>query len=129
MTLPLRYPRLWVTLGWIFVMAAVIVCLLPGCSVALPTYNDKLMHALGYIALVLWFTGIYPRTRYLVIATLLFLMGVAVEFLQEWMHAGRQRDMNDVVANGAGIVIGIVLSLTVLGGWMQKVEAWITPRG
>jgi VanZ family protein len=129
MTLPLRYPRLWVTLGWVFVTAAVIVCLLPGGSVALPTYNDKLMHALGYIALVLWFTGIYPRTRYLVIATLLFIMGVAVEFVQEWMHAGRQRDMNDIVANGVGIAIGIVLSLTVLGGWMQKVEAWIAPGG
>jgi VanZ family protein len=130
MTLPLRFPRLWVTLGWVFVVAAVIVCLMPGQDLgALVNYNDKLMHALGYIALVVWFTGIYPRSRYWLIAVLLFAMGVAVEYLQEWMHAGRQRDWNDVVANSVGIVIGIVLSLLLLGGWMQKVENWIAPRG
>ena len=130
MTLPLRYPRLWVALGWLFVVAAVGVCLLPGQDLgALANYNDKLMHATGYTALVIWFTGIYPRSRYVAIAVLLFGMGVAVEYLQEWMHAGRQRDWADVLANSVGIIIGVSLSLLLLGGWMQKVENWIAPRG
>jgi len=77
----------------------------------------------------LWFTGIYPRSRYLLIALLLFAMGVTVEFAQGWMHAGRQRDFSDVVANTLGIAAGIGLSLLCMGGWMQKVEGWLRPRG
>jgi len=130
MTLPLRYPRLWVALGWLFVTAAVVVCLLPGRDLgALASYNDKFMHVSGYVALVVWFTGIYPRSRYFVIALLLFAMGIAVELAQGWMHAGRQADFSDVVANTVGILLGVSSSLLFLGGWMQKVEGWLVPRG
>ncbi|MBC7984215.1 MAG: VanZ family protein [Candidatus Obscuribacterales bacterium] len=129
MTLLLRYPRLWVTLGWTFVIAAVTVSLLPGRTVMSVSYNDKVAHTVAYVLLTLWFTGIYPRSRYALIASGLFILGVAVEFAQDWMQLGRQRDFADVIANSTGITVGIALALTILGGWMQKVEGWLSSRG
>jgi VanZ family protein len=84
--------------------------------------NDKVEHAAGYMALTLWFAGIYPRSRYLWIAVALFAMGVAVEFLQGWMSLGRNSDPRDVLANTVGIAIGLAIAVTALGGWVQRVE-------
>jgi len=123
--LPLRFPRLWLALGWVFVLLAFAACLAPSNTPGLATLfalNDKVEHALGYIALTLWFTGIYSRSRYIWIAIALFAMGVSVEFLQGWMSLGRNRDPYDVLANTTGIAIGISLALVLLGGWMQRVE-------
>jgi VanZ family protein len=129
MLLPLRYPRLWLALGWFFVVLALYFCLAPSGIPGTENVNDKFMHILGYVALTLWFTGIYPRSRYVVIAVSLFAMGVAVELLQGAMNMGRVAEVRDVYADVVGIAIGIVLSLLVLGGWAQQVEAWVGPRG
>ena len=128
MTLPLRFPRLWVTLGWVFVVAASVASLLPGGTPGLDLANDKVEHIAGYAGLTLWFAGIYPRSRYWLIALGLLTMGIVMEFAQGWMHMGRQRDFADVIANSTGIAVGMLLALTILGGWMQKMENWIAPR-
>lgn len=120
----LRHPRLWQLLGWMLVAGAIILSLLPGSSLPhLPT-SDKFKHALVYAVLSLWFAGIYPRSRYVWIAALLFALGVAIEFAQGAMRLGRERDYLDVVANSAGIFIGLTLALLWLGDWVQRVEGW-----
>jgi hypothetical protein len=40
------------------------------------------------------------------------------------MALGRQRDFLDVLANSAGIVLGLTLALVWLGDWVQRVEGW-----
>jgi len=126
MTLPLRYPRLWVTLAWVFVALALAASLAPGGAPGMNLLNDKVEHMGGYLLLALWFAGIYPRSRYWLIAAGLFCMGVVVELLQGGMHWGRHRDIYDVYANTAGIALGLALAWSALGGWMLRVENWLT---
>ena len=128
MLLPLRFPRLWLVFGWVLVAAATFVCLVPNGVPGTADINDKFMHSVGYFGLTLWFTGIYPRSRYWLIAISLVAMGIAIEILQGAMHAGRNADPYDVVANSFGIAAGLALALTILGGWMQRIESWIAPR-
>jgi VanZ family protein len=125
MLLPLRHPRFWLVLGWVFVAVATVASLVPVQRLPLPAgVNDKFAHVAGYGLLTLWFTGIYPRSRYVMIAIGLFLMGVLIEWAQGSMHVGRQADVRDVVANCAGIGVGLMLASVWLGGWAQRVEGW-----
>ena len=123
MLLPLRYPKLWLVLGWFFVAAATLASLVPVQRLPLPPgLNDKFEHITGYALLTLWFTGIYPRSRYFLIAVCLFAMGVLIEFAQGSMHYGRQADVHDVIANTLGIGVGLMLATLWLGGWAQWIE-------
>ena len=129
--LPLRFPRWWLALGWLFVVLALLACLVPPGAPGLDglfAVNDKVEHATGYAALTIWFAGMYSRSRYAWIAAALFAMGVMVEFLQGWMSLGRNSDPFDVLANTTGIAIGIVLSLTILSGWAQRIESVLFKR-
>lgn len=129
MPLALRYPRLWLLSGWTLVVLAIIVSVLPVHRLPHPSgVDDKVEHMVGYAVLSLWFAGIYPKSRYMIIAIGLFVMGVAIEWAQGAMHLGRQADVRDVVANTAGILSGLTLALVWLGGWAQRVEAWTKRR-
>ena len=124
--LPLRFPRLWLALGWAAVVFAIVVCLLPMSE--LPTVNasDKTEHFTAYLLLSLWFAGIYPRARYWIIAIGLCVLGVLIEFAQGAMHLGRHADPMDVVANSTGIVAGLTVCWLGLGGWAQWVEGLVS---
>jgi VanZ family protein len=124
--LPLRFPRLWLGLGWLAVTLAIVACLVPMSKLPQPpSLSDKSEHILGYVLLSCWFAGIYPRSRYWIIGILLASMGVLIEFAQGAMHYGRQADPYDVLANCTGILIGLLLSRLFLGGWAQRVEALV----
>ena len=125
MLLPLRYPRAWLVLGWLLVALAIVVSLIPWNSLPSVGGNDKFQHAFGYAVLAVWFAGIYPRSRYPIIAVGLFVMGISIEWLQGAMHAGRARELNDVVANVSGILVGLTLALLGLGGWARRVEGLV----
>jgi VanZ family protein len=124
--LPLRYPRLWLSLGWTAVALAIFVCLVPIDRLPQPpNVSDKTEHFLAYLLLSVWFAGIYPRTRYWVIGLGLFVMGVLIEFAQGTMHLGRHADALDVLANSSGMLVGLLLCWLWLGGWAQRIESWI----
>ena len=124
--LPLRYPRLWLSLGWTAVVFAIVVSLIPASQLPQPpNVSDKTEHFVAYLLLSLWFAGIYPRARYWIIAIGLCVMGVLIEFAQGAMHFGRQADILDVLANSTGVVVGLGLSLMWLGGWAQRIETWV----
>lgn len=121
--LVLRHPRTWLVIGWTLVILATYVSLIPAKSLPSVGVSDKFEHAFGYAVLTLWFTGIYPRSRYLYIAIGMFLLGVTIEFLQGAMHLGRMRDYHDVIANTGGIAIGLIAARLGLGGWAQWIES------
>ena len=110
-------------MGWILVVGAVLASLMPSHSLPPTGANDKLEHAVAYTVLALWFAGVYPRSRYLVIALGLFVMGVGIEWAQGAMNLGRYSDVRDVVANSLGIALGLALAIAGLGGWAERVEA------
>lgn len=122
----LRYRRAWMTFGWIAVVAALILSLIPS-QMTPDVTNDKVEHALGYTALMLWFCGVYPRSRYWVVAACLVGMGILVEVLQGAMNLGRHADVEDVLANGGGIAVGWALALTILAEWPRRIEALFVP--
>jgi VanZ family protein len=125
MLLALRHPRLWLVSGWILVVLAVIVSIMPPSELPkVGGVSDKLEHAVAYSALALWFAGIYPKSRYPLIGVALLVMGIVIEGLQGAMNLGRQADLRDVYANTLGIVSGLLLALIWLGGWAQRVESW-----
>jgi len=92
---------------------------------AISAINDKVEHSGGYALLTMWFTGIYPRARYGLIALGLLALGISLEWCQGAMHLGRTRDMFDVAANSAGIAAGLTLALLWSGNWAQRVEGWL----
>jgi len=121
----LRFPTLWLIAGWLAVIAALAVCLAPAKYVEVPNVNDKVEHAAGFALLVLWFTGIYPRSRYWLVASGFLLLGILIEILQGDMNWGRHSDVHDVYADAAGIVAGVLLALTPLARWPRWIESLI----
>lgn len=119
--LPLRFRWVWMALGWALVAGVVLGSLLPGG--ALPSFaaEDKLLHAASYCLLMIWFAGLYERRRHVLIALGVLALGVVLDVLQGTVSS-RSFEWLDIAANGAGVVLGLVLSLWVLGGWCQRVE-------
>jgi VanZ family protein len=125
--LPLRYPKLWVVLGWLLVAAVVVGSLIPGQALHTVSWNDKLMHAGSYFLLMVWFAGLYSRQRHIWIAVGLLALGVALDSLQLTTKT-RSFDVRDVAANGFGILAGLMLSVWLLEGWCQRVERLVLAR-
>lgn len=119
--LPLRFPWLWMALGWLLVAGVCVGSLLPGASMPYIHVEDKLLHAGSYFLLMVWFAGLYEKKRHVFIALVLILLGFALDVLQGSVTR-RSFDMLDVAANAAGIVAGLVLSVSLLEGWCQRIE-------
>jgi len=126
--LPLRHRRLWIALSAVLVAAVVFGSLQPTLAMPVPGGLDKLEHALVYLALAWWFTGLYPRGGYWKVVAGLLALGLAMELLQGWMQLGRQAELLDMVANAVGVAAGLALALAATGGWTHKVESWLSPN-
>ena len=119
--LSLRFPKLWSTLGWLLVAGVIVGSLIPGSAVPMVGIDDEVMHAGAYFVLMVWFAGLYRRDRYLAIAAVLAALGIGLDTLQV-LTATRTFDWDDVAMNCAGVVAGLALSWSLLGGWCQRVE-------
>jgi hypothetical protein len=118
---PLRYSWVWWTLGWLLVAGVAVGSLMPGSFVAGFSARDKLLHAGSYLLLMVWFSGLYHRERLVLIASLLFVFGFALDLAQN-ATPSRVFDLRDVAANAGGILVGLVLARFVFVGWCQRVE-------
>ncbi len=120
--MPLRYPTAWALLGWLLIAGVATGSLLPGPIVAeVLNYNDKVMHASSYFVLMVWFGGLYPRSKHLRIAVALLGLGVALDLLKG-LTATRSLDIFDIAANTFGLLLGLALSTSLLQGWCQRLE-------
>ena len=119
--LSLRFAKLWFSLGWLLVAGVIVGSLMPGPAVPEVGVDDKVMHAASYFLLMVWFAGLYRRDRYLTIAAALAGLGIGLDTLQV-LTATRSFDWYDVAMNCAGVVAGLALSFSLLGGWCQRVE-------
>ena len=119
--LPLRYPTFWSGLGWLLVASVIIGSLIPGRTLDVVDVDDKVMHSTAYFVLMVWFAGVYPRTVYPIIAAVLLVLGFSLDLLQRLTET-RSFDWYDVAMNCMGVLVGLALSLLLLGGWCQRVE-------
>lgn len=119
---PLQYPKLWLVVGYLLIVAAVVGSLAPDLNPSAATINDKLLHVTTYFVLMLWFAGIFKRGHYLWVAVFLFVLGLVLEVLQGQL-SDRSAEKMDLVANTAGIGMGIVLAFIGVGSWCTQFEA------
>ena len=128
MMLNVKYGKALLSIGWLLVIAAIIVCLLPAKELPNTGIGDKWEHFVCYAVLTSFFAGLYPRASYWKIALAFVGMGIGIEFAQGAMNLGRQPDVNDAIANSIGVGIGLVLSLAGLGRWAQWIDSWTGVR-
>jgi VanZ family protein len=122
--LPLRYPRFWLSFGWLLVLGVIAGSLMPAPVVReiTPPVSDKLMHFGSYFALMVWFAGLYRRGRHVLIAAQLLGLGVALDVLQGTATRTRSFEVLDIAADAAGILAALLLSLWLLEGWCLHLE-------
>jgi hypothetical protein len=88
---------------------------------------DKWLHGAIFVFLAVWFAGQYRPASYWRIAIGLIAFGVLTEFCQR-LVTYRSADWFDLVADGIGIGIGLVIAMAGLGGWSLRVEEWLQAR-
>ncbi len=126
--IPLRHRRLWLAISMALVGVILYSSLTPNLPLPTPGGFDKVEHFIAYCGLAVWFTGLYPRARYWLVVSGLLALGLAVEIAQGVMQLGRSAEFFDMVANAAGVGVGLLLALTLTGGWARRVESWLSPR-
>ena len=123
--------RLILRLVWLAVLVLVIVgSLLPASSApAVQIFDllpDKVLHLSGYLVLGL-LPAVHERLRTVVVLTLVVVaLGVALEYGQAWMHAGRMFEVLDMAANATGAATGVAIG-RLLGG--RRLRALLSSRG
>ncbi|MEZ5532335.1 MAG: VanZ family protein [Steroidobacteraceae bacterium] len=118
----LRWQPWWFAGGIVIALAIAVLSLLPSADLPKVQLWDKFEHGFAYLALAAWFGGIVRPDRYLRLALVLLGFGIAIEIAQGAMGFGRTADVADVLANAAGIVIGLGVALVGVSGWMRGVE-------
>lgn len=108
--------RIWLALGGLWVATIMYLSLTPHPPEPMSFLNsDKLEHVLAYAFLMLWFCQVsQQRAPRILIAGLLVALGVAIEYLQR-MTVYRVFDYADMLANGAGVLLSLILISIGLG--------------
>lgn len=127
--LPLRYATRWRIASIVLLLLVLGATLTPALWV-FPTkreflawfvHVDKWLHAVTFVFLALWFAGQYRPSSYWRIAFGLIAFGVLIEACQR-LVTYRSAEWFDIVADAAGIAIGLLIALAGLGGWSQRLE-------
>ncbi|MCF6255909.1 MAG: VanZ family protein [Gammaproteobacteria bacterium] len=115
---------LWLTIGWGLIALIVYLSLTASPPEVFEfAFADKLKHLFAYSVLMGWFTQLYPSLKARrVWALALFLLGVAVEFIQGW-SGYRFFDVADMAANSLGVLLGWWLSTKWLAGSLLRVDS------
>ncbi|RKZ40125.1 MAG: VanZ family protein [Gammaproteobacteria bacterium] len=99
--------KLWVGIGWLLVIAVIVLSLIPSPPLMMQTidYGDKIGHLIAYFVLMGWFALVYhmPRQRFWYMIGFLLLGGV-LEILQG-LSGIRHADWMDIVANSIGVLL------------------------
>lgn len=111
--------RLWYLLGAMMLLVVGTLSLLPMPDVGV---GDKLSHLVTYVFLGGWF-GLLAANRLALCWTIAGLMayGALLELLQA-MTSYRYAEWGDVLANGSGILIGVLVYFTPLTRAMEFVD-------
>jgi VanZ family protein len=133
--LPIRHTGLWRISSAVILLLVLVLTLLPTFwffDIKAKSFDwfqhvDKWLHAMTFMALTLWFTGLYERRVWWLMALGLLLFGFLIEFCQLQISY-RMAEWMDIAANTAGIIIGLTVAAAGLGGWSLRVEDWYSRR-
>lgn len=125
----LRWHYAWVALGGAIMLWVLWMALTPDPGITLAfSYGDKLLHAATFTCLMGWWGNVYRDRRargWAALGCLAF--GVFIEFVQ-WLDPPRDADALDVLADGIGIAVALLLLRTPLASVLASVEAWSVRR-
>lgn len=124
----LRYPRLWMAVGLVLAGVIAVLSLMPLRNVPDLDVSDKIKHALAYVALGFFFASVIVRRDWFWLAIALICFGALIELAQHVMPFGRSAEAKDMLANLAGIAVGLLLALTPLGSWARWLESRMFPK-
>jgi VanZ family protein len=101
----LYWRRVWLAVGWLLVVAVILLSLIR-LPLDLPhAQGDKSGHVVAYAVLMFWFAQLYAAgARRTAIAIALLVLGCGLEVVQS--AVGRDFEYADMLANGLGIVLG-----------------------
>ena len=127
--LPLRYAARWRVASLILLLIVLAATLMPAVWFwddrfkALSWFQsiDKWFHGITFLALSIWFTGLYNKGAYWRIGLGLLAFGLLIEACQR-MVTYRSADWMDVGADAAGIILGLVIGAAGIGGWCLRAE-------
>ncbi|MGY6215906.1 VanZ family protein [Methylolobus aquaticus] len=119
----LRFPRLWQGVGWVMVVVVMWLSLTPHPPQPPSLLAwDKAQHLTAYAGLMFWFRQAFaPHWRW---PAFLLGLGITIELLQGFTGA-RVADLFDIVANGLGVAIGLILAQSPLGRMLAAVDSWL----
>jgi VanZ family protein len=116
----LTYERAWRAGAGVLVALVVAASLAPAANLPATGISDKTSHLAGYAALALWFAPLFPRRR-LPVAAGLIALGAGLEVVQP-LASDRLFEWWDMVANAAGVTIGMLLAALGCDRWMPAVD-------
>jgi VanZ family protein len=82
------------------------------------------MHAGAYFVLMVWFAGLYHRSRHPFVAAVFIALGIVLDMLQGTTRT-RTFDLQDIAADAAGVLAGLLLSIWFFEGWCLRVERYL----
>ena len=120
----LKLKPLWLAIG--FAMVCFVIYSSLTTSPPVPVnfqLSDKLMHLLGYFGLMGWFLQIYQNKKMQFFLAVVFIsMGISLEFLQD-LGGVRFFEVNDMLANSAGVLLAWSLVKTPFPRLLQFFES------
>jgi VanZ family protein len=133
--LPLRYAHRWRAAGFFLLVLVLFAALMPAvwmwpdrrAFVAWFIDVDKWLHGITFVILAIWFAGQYSRRSYWRIGIGLIFFGMLIEACQR-LVTYRSSEWFDIVADTAGIIVGLAVATAGLGGWSLWIEKWLVKR-
>ena len=130
--LPLRYTKRWQFAGIAILLTVLVFALTPPVWLRLDMRDvmlasDKSMHGVTFTFMTVWFCGQYARRSYWRVAAGMLLFGAFIEICQRMLEY-RSAESLDLVADSAGIAIGLAVAVAGAGGWSLRLEQWLLAR-
>lgn len=117
----LHFWRIWFALG-----IALLLVIIAGSLIPVPKtgvqLNDKLIHVSMYFLLMAWFAQVFEARFHLRIAIFCISIGLLLEAAQH-TTGYRSFEWGDALANFAGVILGWILTHTILGRALSVVDA------
>jgi VanZ family protein len=126
--LKINIRKIWLIVGIAIIAFLWLVSLMPAPPYIGMPNEDKYAHLISYGGTMWWWAQLWPPwKKRLLLAVLLALMGVAIEFAQG-ATSWRSFDVMDMLANSIGVLVGWVVAMTPLGKLLEVIEKWQRAR-
>ena len=120
---PLRWPRVWLGVWALMILAVVVLSLMPKPPIPPTLTIGKLDHLIAYFALAAFAVQLYMRRRtQLSAAIALVLLGIALEFAQGYLTTYRHMAVYDALIDALGVALGTATAWTPFATILLRIE-------